>query len=669
MSSFVIGHRDPVGCMDDAGSFALRNCDTQPKRFVPAWKMGTLFKPAVSSQPRPPWRRTLNMVAPPPFKPPKRDIQAFCPQIMELIEETGKRAKRRKIRWPRSSPQTDKEKELEILKWRGIIDSVGPSACGVAKDLEACKNEKEQWLLLTATFQDKAPTTLQKYAGALGLYTRWARTEAVVPYPFTEQIAWNYVSFLVGTGAPASRAKTFITAAKAAVDCLGMYCGVSELTTRRIKGGVDMCLARKRETRQAPPMSVLAVEALEDALCDERLSLCQRVIAGFVRFCVGARLRHADATRIMTEPYLDLDEKFPTFGFIETRGTVTKTSTGSKPIWMVAHSWGLKHKDWAKKWLLLRKEAGLKASDDETLMPACGPDWVLVLGTRMSSDTLTIAMREILEKQGIPREETRKYTSHSMKATFLSWLCKCGVNKHKRRVLGGHSKPGDKMVDLYGRDEFGDPLLSLGHAMIWVASRAFLLDSTRSGRWSRHPKDVLRAGNPNLPAAEVVELLAPEGPEKRRCQSLLRKLGEPLAKPPDTHSKDETSDVEYPESDVPSDDDHDEVGEKVEMCAAVVHVEATHPQNPCEDEATPVQDLKYCPSDLPWNVVRHVAEGVRHWSEDGKLPICPMGKRDPRRAVFAKAETHEDLFCLDCVVVARDVFGVDDAASLCYGVK
>ena len=81
-------------------------------------------------------------------------------------------------------------------------------------------------------------------------------------------------------------------------------------------------------------------------------------------------------------------------------------------------------------------------------MPACGPDWVLIPGTRMSSDTLTTILREVLVIQGISAEEAKQYTTHSMKTTFLSWVGKTGLRKSIRRTLGGHSKPGDRTPDL-----------------------------------------------------------------------------------------------------------------------------------------------------------------------------------------------------------------------------
>ena len=74
-----------------------------------------------------------------------------------------------------------------------------------------------------------------------------------------------------------------------------------------------------------------------------------------------------------------------------------------------------------------------------------------------------------------------------MKATFLSWACKIGLGDDIRRALGGHKKPGDDMVRLYGRDFLAEPLRQLAHVLLYVADGDFDPDSTRSGRWIREP--------------------------------------------------------------------------------------------------------------------------------------------------------------------------------------
>ena len=85
---------------------------------------------------------------------------------------------------------------------------------------------------------------------------------------------------------------------------MDMYHSMYEVDSARVRGAVIQSLERKRELKQAPPLTVKAVEALEEAIFDKKLNRTQRIIAGFARFCVGARQRHSDAARLPAEPTL-----------------------------------------------------------------------------------------------------------------------------------------------------------------------------------------------------------------------------------------------------------------------------------------------------------------------------------------------------------------------------
>ena len=87
---------------------------------------------------------------------------------------------------------------------------------------------------------------------------------------------------------------------------------------------------------------------------------------------------------------------------------------------MVAQAWGIQRKNWARIWLRLRKKENRDATVDDTLMPACGPDWQLVPGTRMTSDTPTLIVRDILQQGNLNPDEARTFTSHPMKTNLLS---------------------------------------------------------------------------------------------------------------------------------------------------------------------------------------------------------------------------------------------------------
>ena len=107
----------------------------------------------------------------------------------------------------------------------------------------------------------------------------------------------------------------------------------------RTEGVVQQSLDTKRFLQQASPLTTKAVEIMEDSTFDKSVPSGKRTIAGFVRFCIGARLRHSDATRITTEPKMDdarpatsepdsEEDEHDThmLGFIETHGSITKTN-------------------------------------------------------------------------------------------------------------------------------------------------------------------------------------------------------------------------------------------------------------------------------------------------------------------------------------------------------
>ena len=116
---------------------------------------------------------------------------------------------------------------------------------------------------------------------------------------------------------------------------------------------------------------------------------------------------------------------------------------------MSAHSWGLCETNWGNHWLQARKECQQDAENDGYLMTTIGPDGTFTPGCKMETDEIAIHLREILIDWGISPDEASKYTSHSMKATLLSWIAKAGGPMKARRMLGYHSKGTDKSTLVY----------------------------------------------------------------------------------------------------------------------------------------------------------------------------------------------------------------------------
>ena len=87
---------------------------------------------------------------------------------------------------------------------------------------------------------------------------------------------------------------------------------------------------------------------------------------------------------------------------------------------MVAHSWGLTNPNWAATWLAVRQRMNLDAARDKALMRGVGPDYRPVPGTKLTTTSMSMTLWELI-KVGDPDLEVAHLSSHSMKATALSW--------------------------------------------------------------------------------------------------------------------------------------------------------------------------------------------------------------------------------------------------------
>ena len=91
----------------------------------------------------------------------------------------------------------------------------------------------------------------------------------------------------------------------------------------------------------------------------------------------------------------------------------------------------------------------------------------------MSSTQLTYFARRLFQDMNLVGDLPLGFTSHSCKATILSWLSKASVRLEDRRLLGGHAKPGERVSLEYSRDALAGPLLTLERvvrAVSWESS-------------------------------------------------------------------------------------------------------------------------------------------------------------------------------------------------------
>ena len=132
----------------------------------------------------------------------------------------------------------------------------------------------------------------------------------------------------------------------------------------------------------------------------------------------------------------------------------------------------------------------------------------------MQTDEAAIHLREILIEWGIPPEEAALYTSHSLKATMLSWCAKIGAPFKARRMLGYHAKSTEKSTIVYSRDAMAWPLRHLGKTIQLIADGFFDPDETRSGTWAEQD-DSTAADAFNKAIVRVAREVANDDPPRR----------------------------------------------------------------------------------------------------------------------------------------------------------
>ena len=101
----------------------------------------------------------------------------------------------------------------------------------------------------------------------------------------------------------------------------------------------------------------------------------------------------------------------------------------------------------------------------------------------MQADELTTRLRDVLVHIGYTPGDAQRFSSHSCRATLLSWAAKAGLPMEVRRLLAGHAKSDERSPLAYSRDALAGPLAALEKVLHAVRQGTFEPDCTRSGRW------------------------------------------------------------------------------------------------------------------------------------------------------------------------------------------
>ncbi|CAE7621993.1 unnamed protein product [Symbiodinium sp. CCMP2592] len=300
------------------------------------------------------------------------------------------------------------------------------------------------------TFATKSTATLAKRASSFWKFAEFCLMfDFGSPFRASEAAVYAYIQDLQAHGAPTS-AKAFLESWNFLSALLGFakLAGQSPLSGR-VRGAAAALAATKKPLVQASPLSVPMIRALERIVVKPPYPHW-RVIAGHILFCVGSCSRFSDTIHLKS---LEL-QSAGTVHLLEASSASYKTGTGErKTILLPLLCLGsfVYPTIWAPLWMEARTDAGLGLNPSLPAFSEASQSW---LERRMSTGELTMYLREFLVASHIDIPSESRVSSHSMKATFLSWLAKFGgVSLEDRRIAGHHLDPDSRSPLTYSRDE------------------------------------------------------------------------------------------------------------------------------------------------------------------------------------------------------------------------
>lgn len=373
----------------------------------------------------------------------------------------------------------ERDMQAALSKWYLVIRS-DSSSSDIGRQIE--RDPNHAFDILRASMGVKSPNTVLGRANAMLAYMRWHSLSLPQEQllPMKEEHAWQYVSHLNDTHAPPSRATSFVQACRFAHHVLGFRGAMEVVSSRRIIGLSEIQLADKEPAKQARPLTVWELQQLHRIAGDAVRHVKDRVLASHLLLMAYCRCRHSDTLQIEDV----IHDHSRSHGYIQLR---TRFHKGSKSaakksllLPIVASSSGVGYPEWIQLWWENRMEAGLPVQGDlkGPLMPA-----PLSSGDGWSKRPLTSTEITHMLKEFLSETSDVLLSSHSMKATLLSWCAKASVSKEHRRLLGRHSSAVVDADSIYSRDIMYSPLDAMDKVIAAICEARFMPDAPRSQYW------------------------------------------------------------------------------------------------------------------------------------------------------------------------------------------
>ena len=364
-----------------------------------------------------------------------------------------------------------------------IIASPGTTPAGVKFQDGHMELNLKQLRVLCGS---RSPNTVAKRASSLVNFCIWHKTffYQKPPFPLDSEDVAEYIWEKHQDGMPYSTLSSFLEAVNFAVHVMGLPLNRPEapIVSAFTRGVLEQAAPKRPVRKQARPLKVSEVIMLEEMLNNESLDVYDRYAAGAFLFAIFARCRWSDL-RSVHDWELDIDcSQDKLVGFISfstfSYKTAAQVAKHGLPMPLIAPIWGLCAPAWGMTWKKVAEAVSLDFANfgKRAVLPAPNKDgkW----GQR--SVTTEEASRWLIELLTAHGGDITDVSTHSLKATTLSWLAKAGSDPHHRTILGHHSS-GKGSLEVYSRDMLSAPLRTLEDILRQIRIGALHPDLTRSG--------------------------------------------------------------------------------------------------------------------------------------------------------------------------------------------
>ena len=346
------------------------------------------------------------------------------------------------------------------------------------KDLMDCQTDVEALEMLADIFRGRSFVTLKKRAFAINRICDFLYTNFKPRFPCYEQDLYEFYRHERNTGAPVSRLHGYNQAINFCLHILGATELQSCADSKRCLGAAKSDQPRDRV--QSSPLKVVELQKIHDTLHNSS-SLWTSYFCGCVLLCTYARARWGDLMR--SEKLLLDEDDDGILRYVEVHVGRHKTMHAQQHkhafLPMVAPSLGIDPKPWADRWVQLREELKIRSPPNHAIMPA--PDqWGNVTDRPLETAEAGAWLRKVLFGCKSVLDD-RRVSTHSLKATFLSFAAKRGLPVPERLQLGYHTSQF-QMALVYSRDGASAVLMTLEKLINEIKTGVFLPDVTRSGR-------------------------------------------------------------------------------------------------------------------------------------------------------------------------------------------